>query len=340
MSPAAVNDLVLSFMTLLTLLLAMSLAAVIRLPSWPTLNPAAKLELGTLTAQFKGDLRNDAGVRARARGRKEISKEDIRAEYRERRVRKAARILEGVTRYGGITISGVGLAITLPSLPHFPPLPHGGVKFLSGAGAIVAAIAMVYDSSDFLRDMVGRRRRSKNRAGTSAGKGNQPRSAQTASQIEHNSERERAEKELWRCCERLAKDVEKEARRRAGEKEIKPEDIREAWRTLVRPHVLAPSTIPTVRSRKASILLSLATLVEIITVAGIPISHLLVGQGKAANEPVLVSRCDHSGALHLLPRTSQWATRYGCRLETPSHSSHHNRHAGTQACGNPIPDTT
>ncbi len=333
MSPAAVNDLVLSFTALLTLLLAVSLAAVIRMSSWPALNPAAEQKLATLKAQFEGDLRDDAGVSARARGRKEISKKDIRAEYRERRVRKAPRALQRATRYGGITISGAGFAIALPSLPHFPPLSNGATKLLTGASFIVAAMAMVYDSSDFLRGMIERRRISKNPVGTLAEKDDQPRKAQTGPPIEPISER--AEKELRRCGERLAKDVEKEARRQADENEITLEDIGEAWRNLVRPHVLAAPAVSTVRSRKASVLLSLAALVEIIAVSRHPLSHFLVGQDKTGSEPILVNRSDHSGALHPLPCTSQWFTRHSCRLETPPRPGHFNRHTSIRVYGKP-----
>jgi hypothetical protein len=263
MSPAVVNDLVLSFTALLTLVLAVSLAAVIRLPSWPPLNPEAKQELDALNAEFEGDLRNGVGVRASARGRKEISKKDIRAEYRERRVRKAPRGLQGVTPYGGIIISGVGLVIVLLSLPHFAPLSHGVTKLLSGAGVIVAAMAMVYDGSDFLHGMVERRRMSKNRAQ----KDGQPRSIQEVPPAEHISEG--VEKQLRRCRKRVAKDVEKEARRWAGENEITLDDIGEAWRKLVRPRVRTVPAMPAVRLRRASILLGVMTLVEVIAVAGI-----------------------------------------------------------------------
>jgi len=260
MSPTVANDLVISFTALLTLLLAALLVRVIRLPPSPPLNPAAKQKLDELDTQFEDELRTDARVRARACGRKGVKKKDIRVEYRKRRVWKASRVLTGATRYGGITISGAGLAIVVPSLPHFPPISSAFTRFLGAAGAIVAAMAMVWDGSEFLRGTLERRHESRNRIGISAEEyGQLP-----ALLIEPISER--AEKELRLCCKRLAKDVEKEARRWAGEEEITLEDIGEAWGKLVTSRVLA---IPAVRSRKVSVLLDLATLVELIAVAGI-----------------------------------------------------------------------
>ena len=89
MSPAAVNGLVLSFAALLALLLAVSLIVVIRLPSWPALDPAAKRELDARDARFGEELRKRARASAGRRG-KEVSKKDIRAEYRELRIRRTA----------------------------------------------------------------------------------------------------------------------------------------------------------------------------------------------------------------------------------------------------------
>jgi histone H3/H4 len=263
MSAAVANDLVLSYTALLTLLLAASLIVVIGLPPTPTLNLAAEDKLKGLSARFEAELRDGADVRARARGRNQITKKDIRAEYRERRVRKAPRALQRVTPYGGITISGVGIVIAVRSLPQFPPSSPG----VSGAGALVAAMAMVFDGSEFLRGMAERRRMSKNRTGT-------PAALPTA----HISER--AEKKLRRCCERLTKDVEKEARRWAGEEEITPEDIEEAWRKLVKPRVVAGPTVPAIRPRKASILAGLGTLAELIVVAGILYFMFLLAKTK------------------------------------------------------------
>jgi hypothetical protein len=269
-SPAVVNGLVLSVAALLTLLLVASLIVVIRLPSWPTLDPAAEQELDSRKAQFGAELRRRALARAERRG-KEVSKKDIRAEYRGLRIRKRPRAFERVTSYGGVTISGAGLAIAVPSLPHFPPISSGVEKFLSGAGIIVAAIAMVFDGSEFLRNMVGRHRKPGNVIGTSAEERNQLRHASGASRYEEISER--AEKELQRCCERLVKDVEKEARLRwAGEMEITTGNIEKAWGELVRPYdpqQPAEGTIAAPSSRRKSILLGLATLVAIIVVAGI-----------------------------------------------------------------------
>jgi hypothetical protein len=271
-SQAVVNGLVLSFAALLTLLLAASLIVVMRLPSWPALDPTAKQELGTRNARFEAELRKRARARAGPRG-KEVSKKDIRAEYRELRIRKTPRGLQRVTRYGGVTISGAGLTIAVPSLPHFPSLSPGVGKVLSGAGIIVAATAMVFDSSEFLRDMVERRRNSKNGSGALVKEHDRSRNTSVESPVEDISES--AEKELRRCCERLAKAVEKEARRRAGETEITDRDIEEAWEKLVRPYESgepaepAERAIGAPRSRRESILLGLTTLAAIIILAGI-----------------------------------------------------------------------
>lgn len=252
MSPDIVNDLVLLYITSLTLLLAASLVVVIGLPPAPPLNLSAKEKLKELIARFEDELRDGAGVKARARGRNEISKKDIRAEYRKRRVRKTPLAFRRVTPYGGITISGVGIVIAVRSLPQFPePSPS-----VSGAGAVVAAAAMVFDGSEFLRGMVERRRKSKNRTSTPA-------------VLPITDISERADRKLRRCCERLAKDAEKEARRWAGEEEITPEDVEEAWQKLVKPRAVVGPMVSAIRPRKASILGALGTLVELILVAGI-----------------------------------------------------------------------
>ena len=137
-------------------------------------------------------------------------------------------------------------------------------------GFIVAAIAMVFDSSEAIRGIFERRRIR----------------GMVSAPLPKNSANsrwgilERAEQELRRCCKRLAKDVEKEARRRAGATEITGRDITEitgrditdAWAELVSPYEsdeTAERAIAATRSRKASILLGLATLAEVIAVAGV-----------------------------------------------------------------------
>ena len=198
-------------------------------------------------------------------GRSGAGKRSVRktswAEYRGLRIPRAPRALQRVTRYGGVTISGAGLTIAVPTLPHFPPLSPGAEKLLSGVGIIVAAIAMVFDSSEFLRDMVERRRNSEN-GRISPQEHDQLRDTSGASPVDDVSER--AEKELRRCCKRLAKDVEKEARRWAGETEITDIDIEEAWAKLVRPYEPDQPTervIAAPRSRRVSILLDVAAVI-------------------------------------------------------------------------------
>lgn len=260
MSPAVVNGLVLSCVALLTLLLAALLIVVLRLPPVPALNPAAEEKLKELLARFADEVRDGADARARVRGRNKISKKDIRAEYRERRVPRVPRIFRRVTPYGGVTISGVGIVIAVRSLPQFPP-PSPGV---SGAGAVVAAMAMVFDGSEFLRGVAERRRRSKSFIGTPA--------------VLPISDR--AEKKLGQCCGRLANGVEKEARRRAGEREITSENIEEAWRKLVKPRMATVPAVPAVRSRKTTILVSLGTLAQLLVAAGILYLIFLLAKAK------------------------------------------------------------
>jgi histone H3/H4 len=234
MSPAVANGLVLSFMALLTLLLVASVVKVIRLKPVPALEGAARQTLDTRIAEFGKDLRYDADARARARGWKEISKKDILAAYRERRIRKVPRALQGITRYRAITISTASFILALPSFPHFPHLSPGNKTFTDGAGAAVAAIGFVFDGSEFARVVFIFRREPTNS--------------------------ERAEKELQRCCKRLARDVEKEARRRwASETEISPDNVSKAWGTLVRPRATA-TAITVVSPRRSFVLRATARL--------------------------------------------------------------------------------
>jgi hypothetical protein len=256
LSPASVNGLVLWLMVLLTLWLALSLLAVIR--SRPKLNQAASDELDELIKRFSDELRAGAGLRAGAHGRSRISKRDIQAEYRERCVRVIPRRLVGVTRYGGITISGTGFVIALPSLPHLPPLSAGLAKFLSDAGLAVAAIAMVFDGSEFLHDMLGRRRKRKNRASAPAGP--------AADDLTGS-----ANEELRRRRERLTRQAKRLSARGLGDAtEITPANVDEAWRKLVKPLVITPAAPPlAVRSARITILLSLGTLAELVALFGV-----------------------------------------------------------------------
>jgi hypothetical protein len=269
MSPTVANGLLLSFTALLTLLLILSLIAVIKRPT-PTrgpLNQAAGLTLARLKTEFEDDVRRGASTKARALGRKEISNKDIRAAYRARLIRKAPRAVEKVTRYGGITISAAGVIFALPALPNFPPQSPSMAKLWGGAAALVAAIAIVFDGTEFFRDTVERRHKSKNRISTSAGEHDRERT-QTALPFEPASKR--AEEKLQLRCERLAQRAEKEARRLAGDEDVAPDHISTAWWTLVRPR--APATAPApatpaVRSRKGSILRSTTMLVATLAVA-------------------------------------------------------------------------
>jgi hypothetical protein len=245
MTAATVNHLVLLFIVLLTLLLVLSLAAVIRFPPAPALNRQAKAELDTRMDRFENELRSDAGASASAHGRNEAGKKDIAAEYLERRIRQTPRARQRITRYGGITISGVGLVIAIRSLPQFPEPSVVTPAFLCSLGALVAAIAMVYDGSEFLQGVVERRR------------------------MIPSSRSGGAEEKLRQCCKRLARDVEKVARRLASETEITPGDVSEAWERLVKPRALAPAGVPAVRPRGQSILRGLAAFAQTAVVAGI-----------------------------------------------------------------------
>jgi histone H3/H4 len=259
--PGAVNDLVLLFVVLLTLALAASLVAVIR-PPVPTLNQAAQEKLKDLKESFKCELREGAGGRAAARGRKKVKRKDIRAEYRERRV-KPPPALQQVTPYGGFTVSVVGVGIAVWSLPRFSR-PSPGVSVVS---VLVAAIAMVFASPDVFRSIVERLRMPKIHTAPVAAPPDLPVS-------------KRAGKELRRCCERLAKEVEKEARRWVGKREITPEDIERAWQKLIKPRAVAAPAVSTARPLKALILPGLAKLAELIAVAGILYAVFLLAKAK------------------------------------------------------------
>lgn len=252
MNPAAVNDLVLAFTVLLALLLALSLLAVIL--TSPALSDAAELELRQLITQFKDEISADAGLRAGTRGRAQITKKDIKAEYRARVVRKVPRVFTGVTRYGGVTISGAGFAIVVPSIPHFPALPADLVKGLPAAGIAVASIAMIYDSSESLHGIFERRRARKTRAITPGQQGHQPLSTTSLPVTE----------ELTRRGKRLARAVKEAARGLTEEKEITPDEISEAWREVVRPRQVIAPAVPAVRPRRTSVLLGSAALAGLI----------------------------------------------------------------------------
>lgn len=281
MSAGTANDLVSAFTVLLTLLLALSLYAVIRLPRWPPLSPAAELDLGNLITQLDTEVREDAGLRARARGREQVAKKDIQAEYRDRLVRKMPRTLIGVSRYGGITISGAGFAIALPSLPHFPPLSPAQTKLLTAGGLAVAAIAMIYDSSEFLHDAVGRRREAKKRLVIPVQQIRQP--ASTLEQPPLEVLNKSAQEVLRRRGEQLARRVTKAARSQADENEVTSDDISDAWRRAVGPRKATAPAVPAARPRKTSVLLGLAAFVRLIVLAGALYFIFSWAKGKLPN---------------------------------------------------------
>ncbi|HTS96437.1 MAG TPA: hypothetical protein VMI33_07435 [Streptosporangiaceae bacterium] len=263
MSPAVVNGLVLFFTALLFLLLAVSLAPATR----PPLNRAAGQALNDLIAGFDEDLREGADTRARMRERREVRKKDIQACYRERRVRRVPGAVEGVTRYRTITFSAASVIFALPAFPHFPHLSSGNKMFADAAGAIVAALGFVFDGSEFARVTFRRRRRPKNRPHAETAGDDLPRGARTAFPFEPVSNR--AKEHLRRCCNRLAYDVEKEARRRAAGTETTAEDISNAWQKLVSSPAPIAAASPVVRSRKASINRWARKLGATLAVAGI-----------------------------------------------------------------------
>jgi histone H3/H4 len=242
MSPAVANGLVLSFIALLTLLLAASVVTVINSPPYPRLEDAAKQALDTRIAKFGKDVRKDADDRANARGWKDISKKDVQAAYRARRVRRVPRALQEITRYRTFTISTAAFILALPSFPFFPHLSPGHKTLSDSAGAAIAAIGFVFDGSEFTRVMFKFRRKPKNSV--------------------------RAEAKLRRLCERLARDMEKEARRCAGETAITADDVSEAWGNLVRTPAAAKKKL-FASLRGAPVLRGAVSLAAVIALTGI-----------------------------------------------------------------------
>jgi hypothetical protein len=257
MSPAAVNGLVLAFIVLLTLLLALALLAVIL--SSPVLTDAAELELGRLMTRFEGEVSADAKLRAGTQGRSQVTRNDIRVEFRERVVRKTPRVFIGVTRYGKLIISGTGFAVIIPSIPHVHALPAGLTKVLPAAGIAVASIAMIYDSSESLHGMFERRRARKNRAISVAQPGHQPPSTTSPPAI----------KELARRGARLARAVKEAARglteeTEITETEITADKVSEAWQQVVRPRPVFAPVVPAAQTRRAWALVGSAAVARAI----------------------------------------------------------------------------
>jgi histone H3/H4 len=205
-SPAVADGLLLSFIALLTLWLGASVVVVINTPAYPRLEGTAKEALGARITNFGNDVLRDAGQRASARGWRHISKKDVQAAYRERR--RVPRALQEITRFRAFTISTAAFILALPSFSFFPHLSPGHKAFSDSAGAAVAAIGFVFDGSEVSRVVFKFRRKPRNSA--------------------------RAEAKLRRLCERLARQVEKEARRCGGETVITADDVSTAWEQLVK----------------------------------------------------------------------------------------------------------
>jgi hypothetical protein len=238
MSPATVDALILCFVVVLTLLLGMSVFAVIRGP-WPNLNDDARAELDKRIAQFKRDVINGTRELAGRRGQKEVRKRDIKAGYRQRLIRQEGR----VSIFGGVTISFAGAIFALPEVPRFPPQSAHALKVWNGGSALVAAIALVYDSSEFLHGLVGRWRGSRNDASTLPRAGVSALGHQTDPPVSAE-----AEARLERYGARLAQKVERKARSRcAGKQYVTRPDIDHVWGKLVKS---APPPI----SRRSAIL--------------------------------------------------------------------------------------
>jgi hypothetical protein len=260
MSPATVDVLVLCFMVALTLWFGISLFGVFRLFR-PDLNDVARTDLDGRITRFKSDVLNEECAAAGARGRKEVRKKDVRTGYRQRLARQGPRVLERVSLFGGVTISFAGAIFALPEIPHFPPQSADALKIWNGASALVAAIALVYDSSELLHGIVGRRRRSTNRARALAEAGARAPSTQAPPAVPAD-----VESRLDRYGARLAGKVRREARRRcAGKDEVTPQDIGNAWRELVND---TPAAAPAPISRRSAILRGMTAFVAIIAVTG------------------------------------------------------------------------
>lgn len=137
MSAAADDALILLFTVLLTLLLAVTLVQVLRLPALPALTLAAEQDLGARVAQFKRELRASASASARATRRKKVDGRDVRAEYRRRRklTRKVTRVLRDPWyRDGEMIYALASFGFTLP--PFFPLLPMAAVSVAAAASVL------------------------------------------------------------------------------------------------------------------------------------------------------------------------------------------------------------
>jgi hypothetical protein len=269
-SPAVSNDIALWLVVLLTLLLAVSLTAVIQsyLPDAVT-----EQTLEPLIKNLKTKLREGARAKAGERRRKEAGKKDIRAECQERGIWKPPRPLEAVTFFRAVTISTAGFIFVIPYYRHSPPLSHA-TTLASAASAITSTVAFAFDGSEFAWLTFEHQRKSKHRIKGPTEEGSQPPSTEGTRPM-----RRVAEKELERCCTRLVQDVDKLAHRIARDRhiksgdnkiaakyaEIEPQDVMDAWEILgPREPVASPA-----RSRTELIVLVTVKPVALLAVTAV-----------------------------------------------------------------------
>jgi hypothetical protein len=161
-------DVALGLTVALTGLLAVTLIKVIRQkPNWSKLPDSAagsaESDLGGRIENFGKELRESARNRALVWRRTKVRRGDVRAEYRNRRIRAWRKLLAraGITVYGGITISFASLIVAVPSAPHVPPQGAGFMAVVGAFGVLLAAIPVFSGSSAALGDLVKRLRRPK-----------------------------------------------------------------------------------------------------------------------------------------------------------------------------------
>jgi hypothetical protein len=165
MSVIAIN-IALGLTVALTGLLAVTLIKVIRQkPNWSKLPDSAagsaESDLGGRIKTFRTELEDSAKGRALAWRRTKVRRADVRAEYRNRRIRAWRKLLAraGITVYGGITISVASLIVAVPSAPHVPPQGAGLMAVVGAFGVLLAAIPVFSGGSEALGDLVKRLRR-------------------------------------------------------------------------------------------------------------------------------------------------------------------------------------
>jgi hypothetical protein len=210
-----------------------------------TLAPDTSAEqvIGELRRQFERQLYQGATARAHAKGRKDASKTDVRAEYRKRHrptgsVPRALAALKRsrVGRLAAAIFSLARLAIAIAAfglilLEFRPPQSPGVARILHYADALLAGYGVVQEVADRLRKRSDRDADASGQADTS------PRAEGAPSLVTPDSGP--VSEQLRRCSGRMAHNVLEQARpaTATGEKtrEPSPAEIRSAWSALEIP---------------------------------------------------------------------------------------------------------